>query len=69
MVWDGDVSYSLATSIFTKKEIAAMEKTIKKNKAIFKDGVPFPEDDSEYAALLATDTGAKLIQRMIDFND
>jgi hypothetical protein len=66
-IWDGDVSFEEATREFDDEMLDMMEKTANDNEDIYgSHGVPDPEDNGEYADLLRTDDGAKLIQQMID---
>lgn len=68
--WAGDVTGDEATAGFTQEELTSMVGTITAHPEVFKidgePGVPFPEDNSQYAELLKTDAGAQLIQKMVD---
>lgn len=68
-IWSDDVSFDEATEGFSEKDIQLMQQTIASHSSLFKNGVPFAEDSKEYAKLLKTDKGAKLLQKMIDKHD
>lgn len=71
-IWDGDVSFIEATGggytePFSEEELDVMEQTVEDNGDFYgESGVPFPEENEEYANLVDTDRGAGLIQKMID---